>query len=194
MNLAKAELILDPADKRLHEKVKAVKDVNAPKVVAVVQKMKEIQRAVGAIGLAANQLGINMRIITAYHEGVDEIIEFINPRLINDKEEHYYQEKDIYWDNEGCLSHPGITAEVARYSPILISCYRLNHTGELKIQASGMIARIIQHEICHLNGRLITDMEQYVRNIIPIPGGQVQLLEATAKHDSEGQKDYLAES
>lgn len=191
MDLSKIELITDPSDKRLHERVKAVPvgKINSPKVFAIVQKMKEIQTAVGAVGLAANQIGVNMRIITCLHEGMGEIIEFINPRIIAES----CHEENIEWDTEGCLSHPGITAEVARYSTFQMLAYRLNHTGELKLQLSGMIARIAQHEICHINGRLITDMEKYVRNIIPIPGGQVQLFAATNKSLEVGPQDFVAE-
>lgn len=183
------KLISEPTDKRLHEKVKRVKDVHSAATFGIVQAMKEFQTKVGGIGLAANQVGINQAIITAYHEGTGEIVEFINPRLVHSS----LDTKHISWQQEGCLSHPGILAEVARYEYIQFYAQRLNQSKEMCYEATGMLARIIQHEICHLEGMLITDMGIYVRNIVIEPTGQKKMLEAFSEFEAKGQEDYIAE-
>ena len=100
------------------------------------------------IGLAAPQIGINRRMIVV-DIGEGEI-KLANPVIIETKE----LDKAI----EGCLSVPGIAVEVERAYEIVVE--GMNEKSEaVKIKASGLLARVFQHEIDHLQGRLIIDYE-----------------------------------
>lgn len=98
------------------------------------------------VGLAATQIGVPLQIIVAdIGEGP---ISLINPKILSHKG------KDI--DKEGCLSLPGIYAEVERWNWIRV--IGLNRDGKkIQIEAEGLLARVIQHEIDHLHGILFID-------------------------------------
>jgi peptide deformylase len=99
------------------------------------------------VGLAANQVGRLKRILVAATEEEEYVV--VNP-LIEEVAET--TEKVV----EGCLSIPGIQVEVER--PTGVTVYGQDARGApLRIEASGLLARIFQHEIDHLNGVLILD-------------------------------------
>lgn len=99
------------------------------------------------VGLAANQVGRLKRILVAATEEVEYVI--VNP-LVEEVAET--TEKGV----EGCLSIPNIQVEVERPTSVTLSGQ--DATGApLRIEASGLLARILQHEIDHLNGVLILD-------------------------------------
>ena len=99
------------------------------------------------VGLAANQVGRLKRILVAATEEEEYVV--VNP-LIEEVAET--TEKVV----EGCLSIPGIQVEVERPTGVTVSGQ--DATGApLRIEASGLLARIFQHEIDHLNGVLILD-------------------------------------
>ncbi len=99
------------------------------------------------VGLAANQVGRLKRILVAAVE--DETFVLVNPVLEEaaDTTEHAL---------EGCLSIPEIQVEVERPAAVTISAQDTSG-APLRIEASGLLARILQHEIDHLDGVLILD-------------------------------------
>jgi len=101
------------------------------------------------VGLAAPQLGISQRLLV-YRVGPDApVIALANPEL-----EWTGKEEEIL--EEGCLSIPGVTVDVER--PIYVRVRALDDEGEERlIEASGLEARVIQHEMDHLDGVLILD-------------------------------------
>ena len=99
------------------------------------------------VGLAANQVGRLKRILVAALEE-DEFVH-VNPVVEEGAET---TEKEL----EGCLSIPGIQVEVERPTAITVSGQDASGSP-LKIEASGLLARILQHEIDHLDGVLILD-------------------------------------
>lgn len=104
-------------------------------------------KKVSGIGLAAPQVGHSLRLFTANVE--DKIYAFINPEI-----------KDISTDKipfeEGCLSVKNIWGPVVRPKKLTIKA--LDENGEpIKIRAKGLLARVIQHEMDHLNGVLFID-------------------------------------
>jgi peptide deformylase len=116
-------------------------------VVRLIDDMIETMRDADGVGLAANQVGVAKRILVAA-DGEEKIYELINPRC--EKEEG--SEVGV----EGCLSVPGEYGEVARAASIVISA--LDRAGnEVRFEAEGLLARILQHEIDHLEGILFTD-------------------------------------
>src|SRR3712207_2477555 len=99
------------------------------------------------VGLAANQVGRLKRILVAATEDEEYVI--VNPVV---EEAAEATEREL----EGCLSIPGIQVEVERPTGITVSGQ--DTTGaSLCIEASGLLARILQHEIDHLDGVLILD-------------------------------------
>ncbi len=111
--------------------------------------MIETCRKVGGIGLAAPQVGFSIRlcIINLEHMGVPPFV-LINPKITKKSWKKIEME-------EGCLSIPGVFGIVKR--PLKIRLAAQNLQGEKHaFDADGMIARVIQHEIDHLDGILFT--------------------------------------
>ena len=101
------------------------------------------------VGLAAPQLGVSQRLLV-YRVGPDApLIVLANPEV-----EWASKDSDVL--DEGCLSIPGITVDVER--PLHVRVHALDEEGEDRVvEASGLEARVIQHEIDHLDGVLILD-------------------------------------
>ena len=101
------------------------------------------------VGLAAPQLGLSQRLLV-YRVGPDApLVALANPEL-------EWASDDQETLDEGCLSIPGITVDVER--PVHVRVRALDEEGETRmVEASGLEARVIQHEMDHLNGVLILD-------------------------------------
>ena len=111
------------------------------------EEMMRVMREAEGVGLAANQIGRLKRIFVAAHE--DEEYAIVNP-VIEERSET--TEKDI----EGCLSIPETRVEVERPTAVTVS--GRDPSGEpVRVEAEGLLARIFQHEIDHLDGVLILD-------------------------------------
>ncbi len=114
---------------------------------ALISDMAETMLVKDGIGLAAPQVGHNLRLIVVNTK--DGVMPMINP-LITKKS----LTKD--WDEEGCLSVPNVFGEVKRPKKIRVKF--LMADGNYKhIAAEGLLARVIQHEIDHLDGVLFID-------------------------------------
>jgi peptide deformylase len=116
---------------------------------AQVSRMAAIMHDAYGVGLAAPQLGLSQRLLV-YRVGPDApVIALANPEL-----EWSSDEEDTL--EEGCLSIPGVTVDVAR--PVHVRVRALDEEGEPRVvEASGLEARVIQHEVDHLDGVLILD-------------------------------------
>jgi peptide deformylase len=114
-----------------------------------VSRMAGIMGDAYGVGLAAPQLGLSQRLLV-YRVGPDApLIALANPEI-----EWNSDDEEIL--DEGCLSIPGITVDVER--PVHVRVRALDEEGETRlVEASGLEARVIQHEIDHLNGVLILD-------------------------------------
>jgi len=116
-------------------------------VLRLLEDMIETMREAKGVGLAANQVGVSKRILVATN-GEEEVMELINPCC----EDAEGEELGV----EGCLSIPGEYGEVPRASKIIVTA--LDREGhKVRIEAEGLLARILQHEIDHLDGVLFTD-------------------------------------
>ena len=116
-----------------------------------------------ALGLAAPQVGINKRVIVFRNKGFNEKEQIksendcdilINPRITQARGEKMSA-------SEGCLSCPEIKAEVSRFPEIKVRACDLNGR-KISERYTDFLARIVQHEIDHLEGRLIIDYEGVV--------------------------------
>jgi peptide deformylase len=135
-------------DSILNKKTSVIKKIDA-EVVKLVDEMITACRNVNGIGLAAPQIGKSLRvcIINLEHMGLPPFA-LINPKIIKKSVKKVVME-------EGCLSIPGIFGMVSRPEKVTIEA--LNLEGEKhKFQADGMLSRVIQHEVDHLDGILFT--------------------------------------
>jgi peptide deformylase len=114
-----------------------------------VSRMAGIMGDAFGVGLAAPQLGISQRLVV-YRVGTDApLVTLANPEL-------EWSSRDQEVLDEGCLSIPGITVDVER--PVHVRVRALDEQGETRlVEASGLEARVIQHEMDHLDGVLILD-------------------------------------
>ncbi len=143
--LAQVVKLGDPV---LKSRASAVADFDRD-LAADVERMTAIMSEGMGIGLAATQLGILRRVLV-FAPGADaEPAAIVNPEI-------EWLSEDVVVAEEGCLSIPRITVDVERPLHARISGYDEN--GEpLSIEASGLEARVLQHEIDHLDGVLILD-------------------------------------
>jgi peptide deformylase len=114
-----------------------------------IERMGELMHDAIGVGLAATQLGVMHRVLVykAYPE--DPVTALVNPVLEWASEEREAAE-------EGCLSLPGVHVEVERPARVRVSA-RDGDGEALEVEAEGLIARVIQHEMDHLDGVLILD-------------------------------------
>jgi peptide deformylase len=114
-----------------------------------VERMGRLMHDAYGIGLAATQLGVMHRLLVYRTELEGEVAALVNPVL-------EWSSKDKEPAEEGCLSLPGVVVEVDR--PVYVRVRALDPRGEpLLVEASGLEARVIQHEMDHLDGVLILD-------------------------------------
>jgi peptide deformylase len=116
---------------------------------AEVQRMGELMHDALGVGLAATQLGVLHRVLVyrAYPE--DPLTALVNPEVT-------WMSEEMEVAEEGCLSLPAVHVEVERHARVRV---RAKDAGgnDLEVEAEGLEARVIQHEIDHLNGVLILD-------------------------------------
>ena len=140
--------VLHIPDERLRKVAKPVEEVNA-EIQRIVDDMFETMYAEEGIGLAATQVDIHQRIIVIdVSENRDERLVLINPELLEKSGETGIE--------EGCLSIPGFRALVSRKEKVTVKALD-RHGKEFTLDAEGLLAICIQHEIDHLNGILFVD-------------------------------------
>ncbi len=144
-----------------------IPDPASEEIAALAEDMAQSMAAAGGVGLAAPQIGISKRIIVfkvpgerataAANDGPLELQVLINPEI-----EPLSGEMELGW--EGCLSIPGLKGEVPRYRKIAYRGFDLQGEKVLR-QAEGFHARVVQHEVDHLDGILyperMTDMRRF---------------------------------
>ncbi|MCD6353137.1 MAG: peptide deformylase [Proteobacteria bacterium] len=132
-------------DSILRNKSKLVENIDG-EIIALAEDMAETMYLSRGIGLAAPQVGKSCcLIVTDIGEG---LVELYNPKIIS--------VEGLASFNEGCLSVPEIMLEIQRAENIVVE--GINRDGKkITLEAKGLMARVLQHEIDHLNGTLIID-------------------------------------
>ncbi len=116
---------------------------------AEIGRMGELMRDALGVGLAANQVGVLHRLLVYRVQQDAPLSALINPKI-------EWRGDELETVEEGCLSLPAVLVDVER--PIHVRVRALNAEGdEILVEASGLEARVIQHEIDHLDGVLILD-------------------------------------
>lgn len=155
--MAKAKIlkIVQEGAPVLREKAKPVPNPKSPEIKRLIEDMIATMKDAKGLGLAAPQVGKSLRLFTVDVE--DKIYVFINPEI-----------KDLSKDKssfeEGCLSVQKIWGPVVRPKKLTIKA--LDETGKpIKIRAKGLLARVIQHEMDHINGILFIDKAEELSTI-----------------------------
>jgi peptide deformylase len=123
----------------------------------LVQEMIATMRSVNGLGLAAPQVGISQRfavVSTDTEPGHETVL--VNPALVHSEG----------WEDaeEGCLSFPGIYIKIGRFARVCVRYHDLK--GEAReMEAEGLVARAVQHELDHLDGRLLLDRMSAVQRL-----------------------------
>lgn len=147
MALRRILLCTDPILRRKAERVREVDD----EIRQLLDEMVETMIAAPGIGLAAPQVGVSQRCLVARDKSDTEeerVYKIVNPRIMKRSGEQ--------WAFEGCLSLPTLQAEVCRPQKVVVS--GLDEHGEpVKVEAEGLLARCLLHEIDHLDGVLFID-------------------------------------
>lgn len=130
----------------LRSPAQEVKKFNSA-ICRLLDDMAETMEDAKGVGLAANQVGVPKRILVAAGEN-GKVFELVNPRC----EEKEGEEIGL----EGCLSIPGSYGEVPRAAKVVVRAQ--DREGDhFRITAEGLLARVLQHEMDHLEGLLFTD-------------------------------------
>ncbi|MEJ5165627.1 MAG: peptide deformylase [Thermoanaerobaculia bacterium] len=120
-------------------------------IIKLVQDLKDTMYAAPGVGLAANQIGVPLRVAVvdiSVGDDPSSFIVLINPEII-------YQEGEQY-EEEGCLSIPGVSEKVKRPKKVRLKFQDLE--GNFKeMEGEGLLARAFCHEIDHLNGKFFID-------------------------------------
>lgn len=140
--------ILEFPDPRLRTKAKPVTKVTE-KITQLADDMLETMYAAPGIGLAASQVNVHQRVLVVdVSEEKDQPMVFINPELV--------AKDGLIQSDEGCLSIPGFFEPVERFEAITVKAQD-KHGAEFTIEADGLLAICIQHEMDHLEGKLFVD-------------------------------------
>jgi peptide deformylase len=121
------------------------------KTASLVDDMLETMYAAPGVGLAAPQVGVSQRIVVLDidHENPGkQVYKLVNPTVVR-------AEGEVVWE-EGCLSVVDYTAEVRRAAQVEITAFD-DQEKPVKIEAEGLLAVALQHEIDHLDGKLFID-------------------------------------
>jgi len=143
--------ILTYPDKFLSKPTKPVENIDE-KIQNLIKDMASIMYQAPGIGLAAIQVGINKSLLVYDVSPGDEkrsLQVLINPRIVE-------SEGTTISEDEGCLSVPDFRANVKRAASVLVEGFD-NNEKPLRIEAEGLLAVLLQHEIDHLNGILFID-------------------------------------
>ncbi|MFA6014683.1 MAG: peptide deformylase [Gallionellaceae bacterium] len=153
--MARLSIIQYP-DERLHKIAKKVESINAG-TRKLISDMADTMYAAPGVGLAATQVDVHQQVIVIdISETHDELLVLINPEIL-----------EVFGESkceEGCLSVPGIYDKVQRAERVKVKA--LNAKGEIfTLEAEGLLAVCIQHEIDHLQGKVFVERLSHLKQV-----------------------------
>jgi peptide deformylase len=162
--------ILTLGDPRLRLKGEPVTSFGKP-LHELLDDLTQTMRAAPGVGLAAPQVGEALQVCVIEIES--QLHELVNPRIVRGTGD----DRDL----EGCLSLPGYYAYVNRRERVWVVAQ--NRLGrKIKIAGSGLLARALQHELDHLDGKLFIDLLESMDELIPVgQGDESEDVEEAAK-------------
>ncbi|QRN41460.1 MAG: peptide deformylase [Neisseriaceae bacterium] len=140
--------VLKYPDENLHIVAQPVESVNG-EIKTLISDMFETMYSLNGVGLAATQVDFHVRVVVIdVSEEKNHPQVFINPEIIASEGE--------IESEEGCLSVPGVYEKVVRAAKVKVSA--LDENGQIvNLEADGLLAKCIQHEIDHLNGKVFVE-------------------------------------
>lgn len=168
---------LQLGDPRLKAPNATIEDFSDPKVRQVIIDLIETMRENGLIGMAAPQIGENLRIFvteprkTDIRTGdqTDELRVYINPKMVAQSKEEV-----IIYEGCGCVASATLLGPVKRPKEITVEAYDQNGK-RFRLKCDGILSRVVQHENDHMDGiefiekltdiRLLVDVKYYIDNI-----------------------------
>lgn len=126
------------------------------KMRTLIDDMAETMYKTDGVGLAAPQIGVSQRIIVL--DDGNGLLELINPEITH--------KEGSQIGLEGCLSVPGYYGDVDRFDKIIVKAID-KHNKKVTIKAEGFLARILQHEIDHLDGHLFIEKADNLQRVEP---------------------------
>jgi peptide deformylase len=160
--------ILTAEEPILRERTKKVSSFDAS-LHRLLDDMLVTMRDAPGVGLAANQIGVPLQV--AIIEIEDRITELVNPQIVKSSGEQL--------DWEGCLSIPGYVAEVERSAKVTVKA-RDRHGKEFRVRGEELMARALQHEIDHLNGKLYIDYLESFEELVRVSEANDEVAEEAA--------------
>lgn len=161
----------DSDDTVLYQPAARVRDFG-PELHRLLDDMLETMRAAPGVGLAAPQVGISRRIVVVEYPQDEEkpeetmtVFELINPEIVKAKGSEVGQ--------EGCLSLPGLAADVDRATTLLVRAQD-RHGKEVRYKVYDWLARIFQHEIDHVHGVMMTDRASQLYRVQKNAEGEIE--------------------
>lgn len=152
--------------KVLRQTAETVEDVHAVEIQQIIEAMQSTLASTQGVGIAAPQISESKRIIivasrpTARYPHAPQMAPTV---MINPSFQALSENKEKDW--EGCLSIPGIRALVPRYTEIMIQ-YTDQEGVVIALKLDGFVARVFQHEVDHIEGRVYLDSVKDNRDII----------------------------
>jgi peptide deformylase len=143
--LAQIRQYPDPA---LRMKAHEIEDFDGD-LTRLVERMKRLLEDANGLGLAATQIGVLQRVFVFHTDPEEETTALVNPRLAEGSEERLS-------DEEGCLSLEGVVIPVERHERVTIEATDPEGNA-VSLELEGLAARVVQHELDHLDGILILD-------------------------------------
>lgn len=136
-------------DEPMIRKVSRPVEEITPRILTLLDDMKDTMRAAGGCGLAAVQVGVLRRVVVIEDED-GQVYEMINPKITS-----YAGHQE---ETEGCLSYPGHAGITKR--PMVVTVEALDRNGKkYTLKGKGLLARAICHECDHLDGKLYIDVQ-----------------------------------
>ena len=170
--------ILKDTDEQLRKKSREVTEYNK-RIHTLLDDMRETLIEADGVGLAAPQVGVLRRVVIVMDTSKEDltpeeqIIELINPEIIEEEGEQY--------GTEGCLSVPGVYGYVTRPMKVTVKAFDRNGK-QFEVTGEGLTARAFCHEIDHLEGQLFTDITDHI-----LTPEELEDLRAGDEYDDDGE-------
>lgn len=184
-------------DPILRDHSKPVKEINN-ELRQLVDDMIATMVKFNGVGLAANQVGRSKRLIVvdvggAVPNSKEGLLVLLNPKILKKSRRREAQE-------EGCLSLPGLSIKVRRPRQVDLEYFQLNDGRRVKLSAEGLLARVILHEIDHLDGVLLMDKLTFwqrmriKKQLLAIKQQTLQELKEKEKIKKAKEKTFLSDT
>lgn len=148
--------ILHYPDPRLHTIARPVTAVD-DRIRRLIQDMAETMYAAPGIGLAATQVDVHQQVVVIdISESRNQLLVLVNPQIVDSSGTQEYE--------EGCLSVPGIYETVRRAERVRVEALDV-HGEQFSLEAEGLLAVCIQHEIDHLKGKVFVERLSQLKQV-----------------------------